>query len=246
MSKDTKKSGRDRDSLIPSYFYWILSAIVLLILAMPVILTQSYLFGWEIFDLSDKGGIGDTIGGITAPFIGLLSAGLLVWTLFEQIKINKEQKRYNDTSRVLAILSHIQKTDEGVVFLYSTPYALCEGNGLSSLSILNTSKQNEIHIAFEELMMVEKKVAIIQSEISSLLAVVVNSSMEKEDKESYMRIIEDYLTSLKAFYSSIVEKNVCYLFPSIGEMDFNLQEVSFVEKAQQSIQAIESLLVKLT
>ena len=40
---------------------WLI-VVILFICAAPVILTQGALFGWELFDLSDKGTIGDTIG----------------------------------------------------------------------------------------------------------------------------------------------------------------------------------------
>ena len=50
-----------------------LGIVVLILCAATVIFAQSALFGWEIFDLSDKGTVGDTIGGITAPIVGLLS-----------------------------------------------------------------------------------------------------------------------------------------------------------------------------
>jgi hypothetical protein len=53
-------------------------------------------------DFSDTGEIGDTIGGLTAPFIGLLNAVLLWWTLrkqrdsFRQERMNDENDRYQE------------------------------------------------------------------------------------------------------------------------------------------------------
>ena len=47
---------------------------------------------WEYLSFNNTGQIGDTIGGTTAPIIGILSIILLVYTLREQIKFNQKQK----------------------------------------------------------------------------------------------------------------------------------------------------------
>lgn len=59
--------------------------LVLTILS-PFLFTRSS--GW--LDFSGTGEIGDTIGGLTAPFISLLSVVLLYLTLKEQIETNRE------------------------------------------------------------------------------------------------------------------------------------------------------------
>lgn len=47
---------------------------------------------WTNISFRDTGQIGDTIGGTTAPIIGILSIILLIYTLWEQIKFNQKQK----------------------------------------------------------------------------------------------------------------------------------------------------------
>lgn len=49
---------------------------------------------WRRFDFSNTGQIGDTIGGITSPFISLLGAVLVYLSFKEQIKANKIQFEY--------------------------------------------------------------------------------------------------------------------------------------------------------
>lgn len=64
----------------------------ILILFVPILLTK-VLIPWEwlanFFDFSTTGQIGDTIGGITAPFIGLIAAILTFLAFHEQYKANK-------------------------------------------------------------------------------------------------------------------------------------------------------------
>ncbi|MEQ9423539.1 MAG: hypothetical protein RJQ09_03910 [Cyclobacteriaceae bacterium] len=57
-----------------------------IVLTLPVILTS---YSW--YDFTETGQIGDTIGGITAPFIGLISAFLIYKAFEEQRKANEYQ-----------------------------------------------------------------------------------------------------------------------------------------------------------
>lgn len=43
--------------------------------------------------------MGDTIGGTTAPIVGLISIFLLIWTLIEQKKSNDKQIRFMQDER---------------------------------------------------------------------------------------------------------------------------------------------------
>lgn len=68
------------------YLYIGLSIAIIFIALTPLIFTKGY--SGIIFN-ADTGVIGDTIGGVTAPFINLLAA-FLVWISFkEQVKANK-------------------------------------------------------------------------------------------------------------------------------------------------------------
>lgn len=65
--------------------------IVLLgVIVLPVFLTQ---LPFSFFDFSDTGQIGDTIGGITAPFIGFIAGYLTFLAFHEQYRANDEAKK---------------------------------------------------------------------------------------------------------------------------------------------------------
>ena len=66
---------------------------LLFIFATPWILTRDSFLG---FDFEDTGQIGDTIGGITAPFVNLLAAFLVYKSFSAQIRANKEQREQHD------------------------------------------------------------------------------------------------------------------------------------------------------
>lgn len=66
---------------------------ILLFVGVPLILISPYIFTraaiWESFSFRDTGTIGDTIGGITAPFVNLLGAILVFYALKAQVKANE-------------------------------------------------------------------------------------------------------------------------------------------------------------
>ena len=66
---------------------WFLLVGGLVILIMPFLLTGHFFH--ERFNFSETGQIGDTIGGITAPFLNLIGAFLVFYALQAQVKANK-------------------------------------------------------------------------------------------------------------------------------------------------------------
>lgn len=72
--------------------YYILIIVIFLISLTPYLFTQ---FTSNVKFDATTGAIGDTIGGITAPFINLLAAILVYISFKEQIKANKEQIKSN-------------------------------------------------------------------------------------------------------------------------------------------------------
>ena len=71
------------------YIIWIIVIIsVLAIVFAPYLLTS---FGCDKLSFLNKEKIGDTIGGITSPIVGIVSIVLLAYTLIEQLNFNVQQ-----------------------------------------------------------------------------------------------------------------------------------------------------------
>lgn len=66
---------------------WLLLIGGLVILFMPLLLTENYF--QQRFNFSETGQIGDTIGGITSPFLNLIGAILVFYALQAQVKANE-------------------------------------------------------------------------------------------------------------------------------------------------------------
>lgn len=72
------------------WLFIVIGCLVLCTVLAPYLLTRASFCGVS-FDGS--GQIGDTIAGTTAPFVGLLSAFLLIYTLYKQLQFNKQQTK---------------------------------------------------------------------------------------------------------------------------------------------------------
>jgi hypothetical protein len=91
--------------------------VFLIILIFPILLTIPAIS--HFLNFSDKGQIGDTIGGITAPFINGLAAILVFLAFKEQIKANDLYKSQEKNKMILDQISIIQHENleiENIIF----------------------------------------------------------------------------------------------------------------------------------
>lgn len=104
-----------RESSFSWYKFLGFSAVIL---CLPIILTQS---SFIIFDFTRSGQVGDTIGGITAPFVGLLSAYLIYKAFLVQIDANKIQSKNNEFGIALKLIDDLEKrfNDENNPYEYT-------------------------------------------------------------------------------------------------------------------------------
>ena len=90
-----KKLTDERTSVYPPkrILFIILGGIIAILFFAVFLFTRNSFIA--IFDLSDKGTIGDAINGITGPIIALISAGLLFYSFQAQLEANKRQLEAN-------------------------------------------------------------------------------------------------------------------------------------------------------
>ena len=162
----------------------------LVILVIPPILINNSFF--EFFNYSDKGQIGDTIGGITAPFINAIGA-ILVFIAF------KEQVKANDLIKEQQYFQHIQEQinrleDEEFINLYEVIQDI-ERQLMGSEQLLDNfegSKQVAYYIDGELLNKATYTTAIFQ-QTSDLIDKMDNNKafMQKKIKTLYKIIYQD-------------------------------------------------------
>jgi len=85
--------------LVLSVALAILAFLSVLLFTMPAI--------WDRLDLTNTSSIGDTIGGITAPVLGIISIVLLYFTLNRQIDSINDQRLKNESDIIFMLLNQL-------------------------------------------------------------------------------------------------------------------------------------------
>ncbi|REE07614.1 hypothetical protein DFQ09_1204 [Winogradskyella pacifica] len=131
----------------------ILLLLLIIIFLLPFIYTLTTKL--EFFDFSNTGEIGDTIGGITAPFINGLSAILVFLAFKAQIRANEIFKNQEQSRNILDQIKIIQEDklniEEVIHFMTNSPNYLAAPLEITILNRLNkiTYFTSEIRLAYE-------------------------------------------------------------------------------------------------
>ena len=176
---------------------------IILINAIPFIIK---LYN-NVMNYSNAGDIGDAIGGTTAPIIGSISSALLCWTLFEQIKFNKVQKRASDYDVLIKLRDKVSELSKSISFsIHPEIHDIkTEHKGLNSLQELN---KPEIFISEEDF----NKLVDDITEIIELCLLYVNieqqSILNKEIKKSIRKHIYQSFDKTYHFLKSCIDNKI--------------------------------------
>lgn len=189
---------------------------VLVLLSIGLVLLCPIMFSLpaicDMFNLSDKGPIGDALGGMTAPIIGLANVILLYWTLREQVRINREQRKFNDANRVMNMSMQIAQRADELHFGYSSNQGVMIGKGLSSIQLLDRSIAN-IGIAEEEFELLLEKVRQLDTMTTLLYLTLTDESLSLDinEKKLMLESLKTYLEKYSFFYGLILESRIVIL-----------------------------------
>ncbi len=87
---------------------WLLIGLLLLGIVLPVYIYLVSFKDWG-FDLTDKGTIGDAIGGITAPIIGIIGAMLVYLSFRAQVRANQLLSNQNEFRLLTDLLNELKR-----------------------------------------------------------------------------------------------------------------------------------------
>lgn len=207
------------NKLKPGHYILLIAGALGIVLG-PWFFTRPYYGDWSFFDFSQTGQIGDTIGGITAPIVGLVSIFLLWWTFRAQLKfnedqqkINKEQKKFNDASRVLSMQTQVMQIDDSIRYGFSTVDRTHEGRGSASLRNLQKGTPANVRMPYEVLLSLIDRVHMLDVSVSSLVNVANTSELTDDEKKSTMAIALVYIEDILFFYEMVYSHNIEYLLP---------------------------------
>lgn len=89
-------------------YKWLVFGLFLLAIALPFYIYFVSYKDWG-FDLTGKGTIGDAIGGITAPIIGIIGAILVYLSFRSQVRANQLLSTQNEVRLLTDLLNELKK-----------------------------------------------------------------------------------------------------------------------------------------
>ncbi len=126
-------------------YFWIG---IFIVISAPIVLTQPALFSF--FDFTHSGTIGNTIGGITAPVVGIITAFLMYKAFIAQLEANKIQMEAHYSSLKMQgeqkVLDFLWKYFEKIQYvIFSTYYLNLKKDTLdNTTSMLTERKMYEV------------------------------------------------------------------------------------------------------
>lgn len=186
--------------------YPILVIILMIVCIAPFLLTRPAIC--ENLCFTETGQIGDTIGGITSPIIGVCSIILLFLTLRAQLNFNKSQVQDNSLSQILYLQSEIIQMDERISYSYfCQPNATTKSDatGVSSLEFLCKGNDYNPQIGIYQAKCLISQLGIFISLCNCYRDIVLKGG---SDNNNYLAFIKEYENPVRKFLTHIIDKNI--------------------------------------
>lgn len=201
--------------------------VVVMGIVSPIIFTRE---GFPSFCFSGTGQIGDTIGGLTAPFWGFLSVILLYLTLKEQQFFNKTQQSASDLNALFSMQERIEKLGKEI----KIDIANTTGTSQSYLGLENIEQLNSL-VYGQSRGLNEESFNILYDNISAIANWILLfykisdvSAIDNSLKKSFCNVVFVYSEKVSRFYFLCDERHI-HIINGIHSMDDNVLEMKKVQ-----------------
>lgn len=168
----------------------------------------------ERLNFTETGNAGDTIGGITAPFIGLLNVILLFITLRAQLDFNKRQAKDSALAHMIELQATMVTCGNNVQIHYcsAADRSAHPSQGMSArngLSALCDYAPDEVRYfpksSMKALLMNLQNIVKLGS---SLLLIKSESDLNSSIKQEFKGFVQSYFKQIKQFYEEVEKDNI--------------------------------------
>ncbi len=212
----------------------------------PVLFTAPALA--DCLNFTETGQIGDTIGGITAPIVGLCSIFLLYYTLKEQMIFNKSQSKDNKMSQLLGLQSDIIQMNERVKFSFkkSSSESLIEAGGVCSLSLLEKVNDYKPYIELCQYRYLNEELKVFLELCCHYFNYLNNIDKQKYDGITVdSKVVKTYLHELECFWTNVTSNKVSIIvgakdnFKDLDGEGITSEMDDLIEDAKKSLEKIK-------
>jgi hypothetical protein len=195
-------------------------SVVLILICFVSILLFTLPAFTKYFDLSEENGIGSSIGGITAPIIGIASSILLYLALTKQTESNIEQKLKNDSDIIFLLLNQLNTEYDNFYFKLKINSVDTKYSGLEGLT--EFSKRMNGIFNFDNLKANSKTFRTFYESGQIVLIVesinLINNRVEQSQLSREMK--ELFSFKLKLFYEAKLKDSLTNLYECFEKNEF--------------------------
>ena len=161
---------------------------------------------WPAYDLTDTGQIGDTIGGITSPFINLLGALLVFISFKEQNKANKIQSEQNSFNLLHELFKELKIEFSNLTFSTKKVNDSKIYNGAKAQSVFIKILTSRIENKDFPKNSFFKEYLFLMGNITIFIDIVDESTATEKEKKYILRLFHFlYLAKIKTPLLEIIE-----------------------------------------
>ena len=172
----------------------------LIILCIILVIIAPFLFSLPAlcpcFDFSNTGEIGSTIGGITQPFIGVLSIYLLFITLKEQVEINKKNLQHQDFDNALTLINNIDNDLKAFE-------CQIQSETIIGITNINYRTYDEIEIPIDSIYKIFNAIDFVDKKIRFSYNIIKNNSLKDADKNFFITEIKSKLSKIEQLIANL-------------------------------------------
>lgn len=186
---------------------------IVAIFMSPIIFTSPAIC--ERLCFLETGQIGDTIGGITSPIVGLMSIILLYKTLSAQLQFNKAQSHDNTVNHLLNLMADVSARDNKFRYYFSLTENGSDKtqgetfNGVFSLFNL-LRKYDSVQFETREIKPLFYELMVITNHCKTIMCVIrKHSDNEISECEKHLREISNrYFQCIAMFYDNVINDKI--------------------------------------
>lgn len=181
--------------------WYIVIGSVITITFAPYLLTRPIC---DELSFLETGQIGDTIGGVTSPIVGIVSIVLLAYTLIEQLNFNKDQVQLQRQEQFKSTFFQLLQEQREITNSLFTTY---EG-----VDLRNPAKKQKIKVRGQEFFRMGK--FVLKNLFDSMEYGYYCHSYDEEDIQSQMSFLDSYSED---YYEDVNGKLYSFDFSKLKE-----------------------------
>ena len=192
-------------------------SLLLIILCFFIVCTPCLFTSDAICDrlnFTETGNVGDTIGGITAPFIGMLNVFLLFITLRAQLDFNKRQAKDSALAHMIELQATMVTCGNNIQIHYCSAadksaypsQGMIARNGLSALC--DYAPEEVRYFPKSSMKALLMNLQNIVNLGSSLLLITSESDLKSSIKQEFKGFVQSYFKQIKQFYIAVEGDNI--------------------------------------